>query len=194
MVGRTWFPKGGESVVLYESAHRKAYEAGLPSKYDRWGWPSELLVGRNNRADRCFPEVAVRSHFEEQGFRVLISAPKYPDGLGFLLFHYSGLRRRNPPHPAFARMVEQFPEVDLNRLAEIGRAAKLRQCRAKGGSGGDPDLFVFRHGSKERFFVEVKDKDALRCSQLVCFPIIEEHLGCEVKVVRIAAINENGDA
>jgi hypothetical protein len=180
-----WIPREGEITVRYRPVEREWYEAGLPSPYAQWAWPSELLKGRDNRANRCFPEVAVRAHFERLGYQVLLSAPKYPGDLGFLLFHFRGLRRRNPPHRAFQRVQEHFPEVDLNEVAEYARLAKIDQCRKGGGGGGDPDLFVFRRGTSDRFFVEAKNKDTLKCNQLVCFRIIEERLGCLVKVVRV---------
>lgn len=179
-----WMPRDGETVVFYDPTQRESYETDRPSEYDPWAWPPALLVGRDNRADRCFPEVAVRAHFERCGYRVLLSAPKYPDELGFILFHFRRLRRAN--HPAFTRMQEHFPTVDLNQLAEEARRAKRDESRS--GGGGDPDLFVFRPNSGERFFVDAKDADTLKPNQLVCFPIIEERLGCLVKVVRIKPI------
>ena len=84
---------------------------------------------------------------------------------------------------AFKRMQEQFPGVDLNKVAKIAEEAK--GAKGLSGSGGDPDLFVFRPGSNERFFVEVKDKDELHVNQLVCFPLIEELLNCPVRVARV---------
>ena len=83
-----WTPRGGETVVFYDPIQRESYEAGRPSQYDPWAWPPDLLVGRNNRKNRCFPEVAVRSHFERCGYQVLLSAPKYPNERGFILFHF----------------------------------------------------------------------------------------------------------
>jgi hypothetical protein len=124
--------------------------------------------------------VVARAHFEQLGYEVLLSDPKYPNGLGFILFHYRQLRMAD--HPSFRRMQSHFPVVDLHHLAERARAAKLRRCTS--GGGGDPDLFVFRPGTAKRFFVEVKHEDQLHCNQLVCFPLIEKNL-CEVKVVRI---------
>ena len=148
-----WKPRGGETVVLYDPTQRELYQAGRPSQYDPWAWPSEER--------------------------------------GFLLFHYRGLLKKN--HPAFRRMQEHFPKIDLNEVAEDAQRAKLERCRS--GGGGDPDLFVFRPGSEDRFFVEAKDEDTLHCSQLVCFPIIEEHLGCVVKLVRIKPVSQQtGDA
>ena len=73
--------------------------------------------------------------------------------------------------------------MDLAAVAEAAHEAKI--ASGLSGGGGDPDLFIFRRGGSEQFFVEVKDEDELHANQLVCFPIIEEHLRCSVKVARI---------
>lgn len=127
-----WTPRDGEGTVFYNPVQRKRYEANLASEYDPWAWPSDLLIGRDQRATRCFAEVAVRAHFERQGYQVLLSAPKYPGERGFILFHFRGLRRRNPPHKAFKRMQEHFPGVDLDEIAEDARRIKIEQCRKRG--------------------------------------------------------------
>jgi hypothetical protein len=77
----------------------------------------------------------------------------------------------------------------LHELAETARLEKISQCRNFGG-GGDPDLFVFRPGHSECFFVEIKDRDSLNCNQRVCFRLIEQRLRCPVKVARLTS----GDA
>lgn len=179
-----WEPQGGEVRLLFDPVERSRYEAGEPSAYDQWAWPAGLITGRDQRGSRCFPEVAARAHFEQQGYKVLISAPKYPNDLGFLLFHFRGMRRRSPPHPAFVRMQEHFRGIDLHQLAEDARLEKRSACGKRGG-GGDPDLFVFQPNTRERFFVEAKDQDGLNCNQLVCFPMIEQRLNCAVRVVRV---------
>jgi hypothetical protein len=178
-----WEPRDGENAVTYDPLERRRYEGREPSTYELWAWPSDLLRGRDRRASRCFPEVAVRAHYERLGYQVLLSVPKYPGDLGYLLFHFRGLRRQRPPHPAFARIQAHFPNIDLHALAEAARLEKIAKCGNTGG-GGDPDLFVFRW-SGERFFVEVKDRDQLKCNQRVCFRLIEERLACPVKVVRV---------
>jgi len=177
-----WTPRDGEIDLIYDPIQRALYKKGKPSEYDRWKWPPSRRIGRNRGG--CFPEVVARAHFERSGYKVLLSDPKFPKGLGFILFHYR--QRRRSRDKAFQRMQDYFPEVDLNVLAERARAAKLNRCRS--GGGGDPDLFVFHPVSRERFFIEVKDEDELHCNQLVCFPIIEECL-CPVKVARIRPAN-----
>lgn len=177
-------PRDGETLLWYDDDERQSYEAGRMSCCEPWRWPSALVKGRNRRENHCFPEIAARAHFEQLGYRVLLSSPKYPDDLGFLLFHYAGMRRKG--HPAFARLQQHFPSVDLNELAERARRAKLRET-GKGG-GGDPDLFVFHPTSGERFFVEAKWRDSPRPNQLVCFKLIEKHL-CPVRIVRLDSIS-----
>ncbi len=172
-----------EEKIEYDPAERGRYIAREPSAYDAWAWPDNLLNGRDRRASRCFPEVAARAHFETQGYKVLISAPKYPDELGYLLFHFRGLRRRKQPHPAFARMERLFPGVDLHELAETARLMKIDSCGNNGG-GGDPDLFAFR-ASGDRLFVEAKHLDDMNCNQRVCFGLIRDRLRVPVKIVRL---------
>ena len=46
---------------------------------------------------------------------------------------------------------------------------------------------MFR-GPTERFFVEVTDKDQLHANQFVTFPLIEDILGCEVRLARIKPV------
>lgn len=167
-------------VIEYDPIQRDLYRRRRPSVYDEYAWPVELRKGRNKHG--CFPEVAVRRHFERSGYKVLLSEPEYPE-LGFLLFHYSDKREKG--HVAFKRLQERFenPYVDLNAVADRGWLEK--RAAGKNGEGGDPDLFVFRPDSDERFFVEVKHKDDLHLNQLVCFPLIREHLRCEVKLAKI---------
>jgi hypothetical protein len=40
-------------------------------------------------------------------------------------------------------------------------------------------------GKTERFFVEVKEKEPLRDVQKLCFRLIEDKLGCDVKICRV---------
>jgi VRR-NUC domain len=51
-----------------------------------------------------------------------------------------------------------------------------------------PDLLVFKSGLKTFFFVEVKrDNDKLSSEQRQFFPMIEEELSCEVRIVYLQA-------
>ena len=174
-----WSPRDGEEGVPYDPSAREAYEAGKASPYAPWAWPTELRVGRNTHG--CFPEIAVRAHYEQRGYCVLLSEPQYPDEGGFIFLHYRGMRMRG--HPAFVRLAARFPDHDLHRVAEIAREAKL--AAGLGGGGGDPDLFVYHLETGEQFFVEVKDEDELHANQLVCFPIIEAELAVDVRVARL---------
>lgn len=170
-----------ELIIPYDPDERQRYEKrDLGSLYHRDGYPVELWHGIYKRGR--FPEVAVRAALKAVGFSVLISDPGMPDGGGYILTHYAGKRRKKDA--AFARMFQWFPE---------GLIAKLnRECDAVKGTvsdntgGGDPDLFVFAK-SGDRFFVEVKDQDALLPKQKVTFQKIAEILRCDVLMARVVA-------
>jgi hypothetical protein len=70
---------------------------------------------------------------------------------------------------------------DLNKIADKGKIAATGNR-----GGGDPDLFVYKPGTKERFFVEVKYKDQENAKQRVTFPIISKYKW-EVRIARIVA-------
>ena len=80
------------------------------------------------------------------------------------------------------------PTRNLRSTEEVlqERADQAKIDATGGARGGDPDLFVFR--DSEWFFVEVKDTDQLHAKQLVTFPLIEEVLGCDVRVARLTPV------
>ena len=52
-----------------------------------------------------------------------------------------------------------------------------------------PDLFVFKLNPKVFFFVEVKrGADRLSLAQKQFSPVIEKHLGCEVKIANVKVL------
>lgn len=178
----TWGPQRPELAVPYDPEQRALYERDDPSSvYHAEHWPVDLRSGRQR--DGRFPEIAVRASFRAIGFSVLISEPRMPDEEGFILAHYAGMREAG--HEAYKRM---FTFFDSKRLEEFNQLADKAKLDATGNrSGGDPDLFVFRN-STDRFFVEVKDEDQLHINQLVTFPLIEEVLGCEVRLARLQPV------
>lgn len=171
----TWEPSS-ELVVPYAPAEKAKYKAGEASVFDKWRW--SLPDGRNRSGS--FAEVCARRDFELQGYRVLVSEPRDPEG--FLLVSYPG--KREVGDPAFQRVSRFFADAQINEL--VRRADDVRRSNGLTRHGGDPDLFVYSEGGTERFFVEVKDVgDRLRPSQLLCFPLIEEVLGCDVRIVHV---------
>lgn len=179
-----WKPKAPELIIPFDWDEERLYKSprrGERSAYAPYAWPRRLRTGRNKGG--CFAEVVARAHFEAKGYRVLVSMPEYPDDLGYLLLHYR--QKRLARHPAFKRIHEHFPGADLNGLAEEARGLKRQYCSS--GGGGDPDLFVYKPGTRERFFVEVKYRDQLHCNQHVSFPLIERDL-CDVVLVRLQPV------
>lgn len=181
MAIRKWRPRGGEQAIPFDPDEERRYRSpgrGEKSIYERYAWPQELRRGRN--VGGCFAEVVARAYFEAKGFRVLLSAPEYPGGRGYLLFHYR--QKRLAHHEAFKRMQKHFPGVDLDALAE--KARTLKREHSLSGGGGDPDLFVYEPGSGRKFFVEVKHRDELLPNQHLCFRLIEREL-CPVILARL---------
>lgn len=171
-----------ELVVPYDPIERQKYERrDLSSIYHQNGYPLAQWRGTYKRGR--FPEVAVRASLIALGFKVLFSDPGTPEEGGFILTHYPGKRRLRDP--AFVRMFKWFPEPDVDELNRVCDAAKLRAGGNRG--GGDPDLFAYSQ-SGDRFFVEVKDNDALRDTQRITFPKIAEVLRCDVLVARVTPV------
>jgi hypothetical protein len=174
-----WDDDRCELIVPYDPVQRELYEHDDPrSIFYRERWPTDLRSGRQ-RSGR-FPEIAVRASFRALGFSVLISEPRMPDREGFILASFAGKRARQDP--AYTRMFKHFSRDQIEKFNRVADAEKIAATGNR--SGGDPDLFVFRHPG-ERFFIEVKDRDRLGKKQIATFPLIESILGCEVKVARL---------
>lgn len=124
----------------------------------------------SNAEDQChrgyhFGEWFMIRHFREQGYEVL--PPKY----------------LHPTRPdARQKAIEVLGTAGVAFLMQKRRfGAKLRKSPR-------PDLFVFKSNLKSFFFVEVKrDTDRLSSAQRTFFPMIEDKLGCEVRIVQLKA-------
>jgi hypothetical protein len=113
-----------------------------------------------------FGEWFVARHFLRKGHRVLTE--KY----------------LSPTRP---KALQKATEV----LGEAGVAFLLRE-RSFGSKLREPprpDLLIIKSNPKSFFFVEVKrDADRLSSAQRQFFPMIEEKLGCEVRIVHLKAL------
>jgi hypothetical protein len=169
-----------ELTIPFDLKQLSLYRCGDKTcVYDSVRWP--LNQGRGKWGE--FPLVVVREHYRRLGYTVLASEPRLPDGQGFILFSYPGYRKRR--HLAYTQM-EMLLGTDLAALDALNLIADRAKIAATGkNGGGDPDLFVYKSDSSEKFFVEAKYKDELNPKQLATFPIIEQKW--EVKVVRIKA-------
>lgn len=104
-------------------------------------------------------------HFREQGYEVL--PPKYL-------------------HPTRPEARQKAIEI----LGQAGVAYLMKKRRFGTGlrKSPRPDLLVFKSNPKTFFFVEVKrDTDKLSSAQKQFFPMIEEKLGCEVRIAYLKA-------
>lgn len=125
-----WAPQNGEERVTFDAADEVLYKSKEPRDlarctHRRWAWPLDHRQGRFRGG--CFPEVVARAHFKEKGYRVLLSAPAYPDRRGYLVLHYR--QKRLAGDPAFKRMQRQFPRVE----EETWRDRVFRRPRRKEG-------------------------------------------------------------
>lgn len=130
----------------------------------------------------------VREYFRKRGYKVLFSSSgrNSETKANFICTSYPLLRREKPPHEAYLRLAGFFGLRQLEEFNHIAEKAKRRGKRSHNRGGGDPDLFVYRgNGRRVRFFVEAKHNDKLLRNQKIAFRLIEEILGCSVKVVRI---------
>ena len=132
--------------------------------------------------------MVAREYFRRLGYKVLFSSSgiETETSENFICTSYPRLRREKPPHPAYLRLAGFFGLKRLNEFNGIAEDAKTSGKPSHNRGGGDPDLFVYKgDGRRVRFFVEVKHNDKLNTNQEVVFPLIEKHLGCQVKLVRI---------
>lgn len=190
-------------MVPFDEDDRIAYSRNDPSNpYYRVRWfPLPLMqdaslgpeyfaraVGGKGKYGE-FPLVVVREYYRRKGYIVWASEPRLFNPItgeaeGYAAMSYPAARKpTDKNHHAYLRMYAIFGE----KLEKLNKAADKAKCELKGNrAGGDPDLFMFKRGHEDKaFFVEVKHKDNLTPNELTCFPLIEEHLGCPVKIVRI---------
>ncbi len=166
-----------ETLLKFPREQIELYATNDPTCiYDPW----PLRQGRGKYGE--FPVVVLRKHYIDQGYKVLASEPRLPHGEGFIVVSYPGKRRRRDP--AYLRMAELFGLEALDSLNALCDKAKLEASESLG--GGDPDLFVYKPQTSERFFVEVKHKDFITPKQRAVFPLLHEQL-CEVKIMRVFA-------
>jgi VRR-NUC domain len=108
-----------------------------------------------------FAEWLIARHFLRQGYEVLL--PKY----------------LHATRPIAARKA-----AELLGEANVAFLKRKRKFGPKLRNSPRPDLLVFKSNPKTFFFVEVKrDADKLSSAQRQFFPMVEEKLGCEVRIV-----------
>lgn len=182
-----WKPSH-ETVVHVSSHEKKLFEALSPQsmlhKYQ--------LCERNGINLRGeFPVAVMRHFYEVLGYEVWFSGQAK---LGDDTYPLTRMpEKRSKGNPAFTRITDVFGEERVNALNEAATTAR-KQLVGRA-AGGDPDIFVrSRLTPGDRFFVEVKledlsntrvYRDTLKEQQLMLFPLIERHLGCEVRLALV---------
>jgi hypothetical protein len=187
-----YMKKGHKSCELripFDPAQQDLYRLQVKRKRQIPGCTIPLyhhLSGRGRQGE--FPFMVAREYFRRLGYKVLFSSSGRPPETSenFICTSYPGLRREEPPHPAYQRMARIFGLERLIEFNKVAERAKLQRKHNGNKGGGDPDLFVYKgDGRRVRFFVEVKHNDKMNVNQEVVFPLIEKHLECPVKLVRI---------
>ena len=160
------------------------------------GYPQyPVRKGRNKSGE--FPVVVVRKYFMDKGYNVWVSGQSKLGIPVFNLFMFPGARKRRDP--SYLIMVDVFgEEIIRNFIATVELKKNAKGLRR---NGGDPDLFVQNpQNPNERFFVEVKAEDLTRKrpyrdklneQQLLVFPLIENHLQCDVRIAKVQILPES---
>jgi hypothetical protein len=166
-------------------AEQTLYQQRDPrSQYAAYQWPHRKGIFSKGQ----FPVAVARLGYEKRGYRCYVSLTD-KHGLDSYLLEWRPRRRRTDR--GYKWMEEVF---GTGRLEEFHR--KVADARAEygvNGAGGDPDLFV-QADAGDRFFVEVKMeyrsntkrfRDSLNDQQRIVFPLIEQVLGCRVRVAKV---------
>jgi hypothetical protein len=160
------FKDKGEIPLAYPDIQRKLYFRINPrTVYPLW----KRNVGIH-KAGRNFPVMVAEKFFEDLGYKVLDR---------YLLVRQPRKREENP---GYKKLCGIFGEKKVKKVVEESKPSLKNQ------PGGDPDLFVYKRGDKEFFFVEVKENDRLTENPKNLFPIIEKYLA-PVYVVRVRSFN-----
>jgi hypothetical protein len=189
-----WLP-GNEITIQVPQEQKRLYlEQDSRCTYHAWRWP--FLVGRYKAAGE-FPVIVVRKHFIDRGYKVWVSGQSKIGIDAFILAMFPAARKRRDG--SYLTMVWAFGEELLEKFNAIADQEKLKAGRSR--HGGDPDLFVQNPKRiTDKFFIEVKledftgrrrYQDALNENQKIVFPLIEEHLKCQVRLARVQIVSND---
>lgn len=185
-----WIPQS-EIIIQVPEEEKLLYEANDARCFyhsSRWTYRK----GRHNKGE--FPVVVARKHFHDLGYIAWASGQSKLGNDVFILAMFPGARARRDL--AYLNMIEMFGEKKIRSFIEIVEKEKKDMGIPR--HGGDPDLFIMNaQNPGDRFFAEAKAedltgkssyKDKLNKQQLLVFPLIEKHLGCQVRLVRIQIV------
>lgn len=159
-----------ELVIDYEIKEKDLYfENNRECKYPQWDKPWGIhATGKN------FPVMVARKFFEDKKYNVLVSGARHS---GYALIKY---RLKRAECPGFLAICELFGKERIDNV--------VIEAERVGIKGGDPDAFIYKTSTKERYFVEVKENDQLNANQTKLIPILERYL-CPVLIIRVRSVS-----
>jgi hypothetical protein len=185
-----WKPKF-ETVVQLSAQELKRFVGGDPDSVLS-AYQLQERKGINKSGE--FPVAVVRRIYDALGYATWFSGQSKLGDETYLLTRMP--KKRRDGDPAYKRIADVFGAARVGNLERAATEGRNRKgIRA---AGGDPDLFVFhRREPALRFFVEVKLENLARVppyrdcvgeQQELLFPLIEEHLGCGVRLARVQVV------
>jgi hypothetical protein len=158
-----------ELVINYDPKQKELY-FGNPEecKYPQWDKPWGIhATGKN------FPVMVARRFFEDEKYEVLVSGAQHN---GYALIRY---KKKRVEFPGFGIICNLFGKKCIDDV--------IREAEGIGIKGGDPDMFIYKKGTKEQYFVEVKEDDRLNENQKKLILILERYL-CPVLIIRVKSL------
>lgn len=187
-----WTPSSEFSIQVSDK-EKQLYADDDPScQFYKQRW----LYRKGRHKGGEFPVVVVRKHLIDNGYRVWVSGVSKLGMAAYILAMFPTARRERDQ--SYLNTVHIFGEELTKEFITIVETHKKDAGTPR--HGGDPDLLA--QDSKDpanRFFVEVKAedltgkskyKDKLNNQQLFVFPLIEKHLGCQVRVATVQIVPE----
>ena len=184
---QSWTPSIEFSLQV-SAEQKRLYKANDPRSIyydDRW------IYQKGRHKGREFPVIVIRKHFKDQGYKVWVSGQSKLGIDAFILTMFPGARQKRDQ--SYLNMVEVFGMRMIEEFIAIVEERKKQEGLPR--HGGDPDLFVQHPQNRiDKFFVEVKAEDftgtrryedKLNKQQLLVFPLIENHLKCEVRLAKV---------
>lgn len=133
-----------------------------------------ILETRYDFPDCANAELAMQSHYESLGYRVLNNT------YGVI---YRSTKTKYTDAQAWVDKL--FPESRLDAIDRFARCV-FPGDGVTGVNPGHPDLLVFREDCSDAFFCEVKTKnDRLAAGQMVGISLIHAFLGSRIEIARV---------
>jgi hypothetical protein len=181
----SWAP-GSKEQVLVSKRQKLLYASRDPAcQYHDFQFPARKGIDKRGH----FAVAVGRRVYFDRGCKVFISAQCKHGVPSYLLEAMPGKQKTDD---GYQLMLDVFGQAALDRFHSL--AAEERRKYGFRSAGGDPDLFVL--DPTDRFFVEVKlvdppYADTLNEQQKLVFPLIEQELRCEVRLLVVRIVPED---